>query len=107
MRWYKMKKLMLILNWLLILSIAFASDVNVTVEITPTTTTIPPYGLRATAMAIARLNPIATLILLLMPVIIGEFLIRNFEEIKANEPLKAVIRLLIIIISLALFAAVF
>jgi hypothetical protein len=102
-----MKKLMLILNWLLILSIAFASDVNVTVEITPTTTTIPPYGLRATAMAIARLNPIAVLILMLMPVIIGEFLIKSFEEIKANEPLKAVIRLLIIIISLALFAAVF
>jgi hypothetical protein len=42
-----------------------------------------------------------------MPVIIGEFLIKNFEEIKANEPLKAVIRLLIIIIALALFAAVF
>jgi hypothetical protein len=104
----KMKKLILILNWLLVLSIVFASDVNVTVEITPTTTTtIPSYGLRATMLAIAQINPLATLILLLMPVIIGEFLIKNFEEIKANEPLKAFVRLMIIIISLVLFVAAF
>jgi hypothetical protein len=97
------------LVWILLaFSIGFADEINVVVNVTPTTTTtIPSYGLRATAMAIARLNPIATLILLLMPVIIGEFLIRNFEEIKANEPLKAFIRLMIIIISLALFALAF
>jgi uncharacterized protein YqhQ len=99
------------LGFLLAFSIAFADDVNVVVNVTPTTTTttttIPSYGLRATMLAIAQINPLATLILLLMPVIIGEFLVKNFEEIKVNEPLKAVIRLLIIIISLALFAAVF
>jgi hypothetical protein len=115
MRWYKMKKLtILALAWVLLaLSIGFSDDVNVVVNVVPTTTTttttttIPSYGLRATMLAIAQVNPVATLILLLMPVIIGEFLIKNFEEIKANEPLKAVIRLLIIIISLALFAAAF
>jgi len=102
------------LGFLLALSIGFADEINVVVNVVPTTTsttttttTIPSYGLRATAMAIAQINPLATLVLLLMPVIIGEFLIKNFEEIKANEPLKAVIRLLIIIISLALFAAAF
>jgi hypothetical protein len=67
----------------------------------------PPVGLGATARAIAQINPFAVLIFVLMPVIIGEFLIRNFEEIKVNEPLKAAIRLLILIISLALFAAIF
>ena len=108
-RWYR---LLAIAGFLLALSIGFADEVNVVVNVTPTTTsttttTIPSYGLRATAMAIAQINPLATLVLLLMPVIIGEFLIKNFEEIKANEPLKAVIRLLIIIISLALFAAAF
>jgi uncharacterized protein YqhQ len=104
----KFSKALILVGFLLALNIAFASDVNVTVEIVPvTTTTIPSYGLGATAMAIARLNPIATLILMLMPVIIGEFLIRSFEEIKANEPLKAFIRMMIIIVSLALFAAVF
>jgi len=104
------KTSILTLVWfLLALSIAFADEVNVVVNVTPatTTTTIPSYGLRATAMAIARLNPLATLILILMPVIIGEFIIKNFEEIKLNEPLKAAIRLLILIISLALFAAAF
>ena len=110
-RWYR---LLAIAGFLLALSIGFADEVNVVVNVVPTTTsttttttTIPSYGLRATAMAIAQINPLATLVLLLMPVIIGEFLIKNFEEIKANEPLKAVIRLLIIIISLALFAAAF
>jgi hypothetical protein len=67
----------------------------------------PPIGLGATARAIAQINPLAVLIFVLMPVIIGEFLIRNFEEIKANEPLKAAIRLLIIITALALFALAF
>jgi uncharacterized protein YqhQ len=108
LRWYR---LLAIAGFLLALSIGFADEVNVVVNVTPTTTTttttIPSYGLRATMLAIAQINPLATLILLLMPVIIGEFLIKNFEEIKANEPLKAVIRLLIIIISLALFAAIF
>ena len=105
-----MKKIeIVVLVWfLLAFSIAFASDVNVTVEIvTTTTTTIPTYGLVATARAIAQVNPFAVLLFFLMPVIIGEFLIRNFEEIKVNEPLKAAIRLLILIISLALFAVVF
>jgi uncharacterized protein YqhQ len=105
------KKVEIIVStWVLLaFSIGFADEVNVIVNVTPTTTTttIPSYGLRATMLAIAQINPLATLILLLIPVIIGEFLIKNFEEIKANEPLKAVIRLLIIIISLALFAAVF
>jgi len=105
MKWYR---LLAIVGFLLALSIGFADEVNVVVNVTPaTTTTIPSYGLRATAMAIARLNPVATLILILMPVIIGEFIIKNFEEIKLNEPLKAAIRLLILIISLALFAAAF
>ena len=74
---------------------------------TTTTTTIPSYGLIATARAIARINPFALFILVLIPVIIGEFVIKSFEEIKVNEPLKAAIRLLILIISLALLAAVF
>ena len=108
---FKFNKSLVLAGFLLALSIAFADEVNVIVNVTPTTTTttttIPSYGLRATMLAIAQINPLATLILLLMPVIIGEFLIRSFEEIKANEPLKAVIRLLIIIISLALFAAIF
>jgi hypothetical protein len=102
------------LAWVLLaLSIGFADDVNVIVDVVPatttttTTTTIPSYGLGATARAIAQINPFAVLIFVLMPVIIGEFLIRNFEEIKVNEPLKAAIRLLIIIISLALFVAAF
>jgi len=110
-RWYR---LLAIAGFLLALSIGFADEVNVVVNVVPTTTsttttttTIPSYGLRATAMAIAQINPLATLVLLLMPVIIGEFLIKNFEEIKANEPLKAFIRLMIIIISLALFAVAF
>jgi parallel beta-helix repeat protein len=68
---------------------------------------LPPIGLGATARAIARINPLAVLIFVLMPIIIGEFLIRNFEEIKANEPLKAIMRLLIIIAALALFALAF
>jgi uncharacterized protein YqhQ len=108
LRWYR---LLAIAGFLLALSIGFADEVNVVVNVTPTTatttTTIPSYGLRATMLAIARINPLATLILFLMPVIIGEFIIKNFEEIKVNEPLKAIIRLLIIIISLALFALAF
>jgi parallel beta-helix repeat protein len=66
-----------------------------------------PIGLGATARAIAQINPLAVLIFVLMPIIIGEFLIRNFEEIRANEPLKAIMRLLIIITALALFALAF
>lgn len=64
-------------------------------------------GLGATARAIARINPFAVLIFVLMPVIIGEGIINTFEGVKVNEPLKAAIRLLILIISLALFAAAF
>jgi len=102
-----MKKLLLI-AWLLgILNIALAEDITVTVEVLPTTTTtIPEYGLRATAFAIARINPLATLLLILMPVIIAEFLIREFEAIKLSEPLKAFVRLVVIITSLALFAVI-
>jgi uncharacterized protein YqhQ len=106
-RWYR---LLAIAGFLLALGIGFADEVHVIVNIsatTTTTTTIPSYGLRATMLAIAQINPVATLILLLMPVIIGEFLIKNFEEIKANEPLKAFIRLMILIIALALFATIF
>jgi hypothetical protein len=95
------------LGFLLAFSIVFADDVNVVVNVTPTTTTIPSYGLRATMLAIAQINPLATLILLLMPVIIGEALINTFNEIKLNEPLKATIRLLVLIVSLALFALAF
>jgi uncharacterized protein YqhQ len=102
MKWYR---LLAIAGFLLALSIAFASDVNVIVDVTPSP--VPPNTIRATMLAIAQINPLATLLMFLMPVIIGEFLIKNFEEIKVNEPLKAVIRLLIIIISLALFAAIF
>jgi hypothetical protein len=104
LKWYRL----LVLVWFfLAFSIAFASDVNVTVEITPTTTTIPSFGLRATMLAIAQINPLATLLIFLMPLIIGEGIINAFESIKLNEPLKAAIRLLILIISLALFAAIF
>ena len=102
-----MKRLLLIV-WLIgILNIALAEDITVTVEVLPTTTTtIPEYGLRATAFAIARINPLATLLLILMPVIIGEFLIREFENIRLSEPLKVAVRLIIIITSLALFTAI-
>ena len=102
-----MKKLLLI-AWLLgILNIALAEDITVTVEVLPTTTTtIPEYGLRATAFAIARINPLATVVLILMPVIIAEFLIREFGAIKLSEPLKAFVRLIVIITSLALFAVI-
>ena len=102
-----MKKLnILALVWfLLALSIGFADDVYITVDVTPSP--IPPNTIRATMLAIAQINPLATLLIFLMPVIIGEGIINAFEGIKLNEPLKAAIRLLILIISLALFAAVF
>ena len=100
-----MKKLLLI-AWLLgILNIALAEEVTVTVEVLPPPE-VPEYGLRATAFAIARINPLATLLLILMPVIIAEFLIREFEAIKLSEPLKAFVRLVVIITSLALFAVI-
>jgi hypothetical protein len=99
------------LGFLLALSIGFADEVNVVVNVVPTTTTttttIPSYGLRATMLAIAQLNPLATLVLLLMPVIIGEGIISAFEDVKVNEPLKAAIRLLVLIITLALLALAF
>ena len=95
----------------------FTTTTTTTVSTTTTTTTIPTttttiisypeVGLGATARAIAQLNPLATLIFILMPVIIGEAIINAFSEIKVNEPLKAVIRLLVLIITLALFAVVF
>jgi hypothetical protein len=108
LRWYR---LLAIAGFLLALSIGFADEVNVVVNVVPTTTTttttIPSYGLRATMLAIAQLNPLATLVLLLMPVIIGEGIISAFEDVKVNEPLKAAIRLLVLIITLALLALAF
>ena len=96
-----MKKLLLLLA-VLMLNTALAEEVTVTVEVLP----LPKYGLRATAFAIARINPLATIVLILMPVIIAEFLIREFEAIKLSEPLKAFVRLIVIITSLALFATI-
>ena len=104
-----MKRLLLIVCLLGILNVALAEDIIVTVEVlstTTTTTTIPEYGLRATAFAIARVNPLATILLTLMPVIISESLIREFEAIRLREPLKAFVRLIVIITSLVLFAVV-
>jgi len=100
-----MKKLLLIVCLLGILSIALAEDITVTVEVLPPPE-VPEYGLRATAFAIARINPLATVLFILMPVIIGESLIREFKDIKVSEPLKAFVRLIVIITSLALFAAI-
>jgi|GEM_PF-5639512 len=102
-----MKGLLLIV-WLLgILNIALAEDIAVTVEVLPTTTTtIPEYGLRATAFAIARINPIATILFILMPVVIAEFLIREFGAIRLSEPFKVVVRLLVIVITFALLSLI-
>jgi uncharacterized protein YqhQ len=98
------KLTILTLAWILLgLSIGFADDVNVTVNVTPA----PQFGLVATARAIAQVNPLAPLVFVLMPIIIGEFLIRNFEEIRLNKPLEALIRMIVIITALALFAATF
>jgi len=91
--------------FLLAFSIGFADDVYITVDVTPSP--IPPNTIRATMLAIAQINPFATLLIFLMPVIIGEGIINAFEGIKLNEPLKAFIRLMILIISLALFAVAF
>jgi len=99
-----MKKLLLLIA-VLMLSTALAEEVTVTVEVLPPPE-VPEYGLRATAFAIARVNPLATILLILMPVIIAEFLIREFEAIKLSEPLKAFVRLIVIITSLALFATI-
>ena len=101
-KWYR---LLAIAGFLLALSIGFADDVYITVDVTPSP--VPPNTIRATMLAIAQVNPFATLLIFLMPVIIGEGIINAFEGVKVNEPLKAAIRLLILIISLALFAAVF
>jgi uncharacterized protein YqhQ len=100
LKWYR---LLSIVAFLLSFSIAFAEDINVTVNVTPA----PQFGLVATARAIAQVNPLAPLVFVLMPIIIGEFLIRNFEEIRLNKPLEALIRMIVIITALALFAATF
>jgi uncharacterized protein YqhQ len=95
--------LLAIVGFLLALNIGFAEDINVTVHITE----VPSFGIRATMLAIAQINPLAPLILVLLPIIIGEFLIRNFDEIKLNKPLEVAVRLLIILTAFALLAAVF
>jgi len=80
---------------------AFAEEIEIRARVVE----IPEYTIRAMAVALARLNPIAPLFLVLIPIILGEFLIRQFDAIRLNEPVKVLLRMLIIIVALALLAA--
>jgi len=64
-----------------------------------------PFSLIGLFISITELNPFVVVLVLLIPLILVLFLIKEFREMRVDKPLDLVLKFIVIIIALALLAA--